>query len=97
MPSMFPEVKDDDDVPTPNVVRVSSAEYKAENSGQKNVEAGQGSGARTQYYDNIFNSRGPRNSPRTMAVHDSIVVVEIKTNTRVSGSRWVMKAETVPL
>lgn len=93
---MFPEVKDDEDVPIPNVVRVSSAEYKAENAGQTNVEAGQGNGTRIQYFDNIFNSHGPLNSPRTMAIHDSIVVVEIKTNTRVSGSRWDMKAETVP-
>ena len=96
MPSMFPEVKDDEDVPIPNVVRVSSAEYKAENAGQTNVEAGQSSGTRIQHYDNIFNSHGPFNPPRTMAIHDSIVVVEIKTNTRVSGSHWDMKAETVP-
>lgn len=85
MSSMFPEEKDDDDVPASNVVRVSSAEDKTENAGQTNTEAGQGNGTRTQYYDDIFNSRGPLNSPRTMAIHDSIVVAEIKTNARVCG------------
>lgn len=81
IPSMLEN--DDDDEPAPNAVRVSSEEDKPDNAEQTNVAAGQGNRALPQYYDDVFNSRGPLNSPGVTSVHESIVVVEIKTNTKV--------------
>lgn len=84
MPSMFlEEEKEEEDTPAPNLVRASSEDGKPDNAAKKNVEEAQARKTRTQYYDDIFNSRGPEHSSKTLITHDSVVVVEIKTNIKV--------------
>lgn len=85
IPSML-ENDEDDDEPIPNAVRVSSDEDQSDNAEQTNVATGNGNRALPQYYDDVFNSRGLLNPPGTTSVHESIVVVEIKTNTKV----WIL-------
>lgn len=38
---------------------------------------------RNQYFENSFSTREPHNAPRYRVNQDSIVIIEIKTNTRV--------------
>lgn len=85
IPSMLEHDKDNDE-PIPNAVRVSSEEDKSGNAEQTNVATGNGNRALPQYYDDVFNSRGPLNPPGATSVHESIVVIEIKTNTKVTRS-----------
>lgn len=84
MPPMFSEERDDDeDTPPPKLVKVCSADVKAENAGRKIGEEAQACKSKTQYFDDIFNSRGPQHTPTTLVTHESIVVIEIKINTKV--------------
>ena len=86
--SMIPSMleNDEEDEPAPNAVRVSSEEDKPDNADQTSAATGTGNRARPQYYDDVFNSRGPLNLPGATSIHESIVVVEIKTNTKV----WIL-------
>ena len=84
MPSIFLEEHEDEDIAVPNVVRVLSAEAKKENAGRDRAEEAQGCKSKTDYYTDIFDPRGPQDPSRPVITHESIVVVEVKTNIGVS-------------
>ena len=84
MPSIFLDEHEDEDIAVPNVVRVLSAEAKKENAGRDRAEEAQGCKSKTDYYTDIFDPRGPQNPSRSVITHESIVVVEVKTNIGVS-------------
>lgn len=55
----------------------------------KSIEEEQVTKFRSQYFDDFFATRGQHNSPRTRVNQDSIVVVDLKLNTRVSHHSYV--------
>lgn len=84
LPSMFlEEDADDEDTPPPKLVRVSSADEKTDNAARTNGGEAQARKNKTQYFDGIFNNRGPEHSSASLLANGSIVVVEIKISTRV--------------
>lgn len=84
LPSMFlEEDADDEDTPPPKLVRVSSADEKTDNAARINGGEAQARKNKTQYFDGIFNNRGPEHSSASLLASGSIVVVEIKISTRV--------------
>lgn len=84
LPSMFlEEDADDEDTPPPKLVRVPSADEGTENASRTNGGEAQARRNKTQYYDGIFNDRGPEHPSTSLLTNGSIVVVEIKISTRV--------------
>ncbi|EAW07197.1 MIF domain protein [Aspergillus clavatus NRRL 1] len=83
-PSMFFEEKEDDDTATTGPKRGGSADAPSVQVAHKSVKEEPSPQAKNHYFEDVFSSRGPLISPRTRISNDSIVVIEVKTNSRVS-------------
>ncbi|KAJ5779988.1 Tautomerase [Penicillium paradoxum] len=79
-PSMFKEEKHDEENIAP-ATRFSSDAMPIYVS-QKNVDDSPLTKAKKLYYDDAFTARGSHNSPKDRVMYESVVVVELKTNTK---------------
>lgn len=50
---------------------------------QKSVDDSPLTKVKKLYYEDAFTARGSHNSPKDRVTHESVVVVELKTNTKV--------------
>lgn len=50
---------------------------------QKSVDDSPVTKTKKLYYEDAFTARGSHNSPKDRVTHESVVVVELKTNTKV--------------
>ncbi|KAI2907878.1 hypothetical protein CBS63078_4729 [Aspergillus niger] len=82
-PSMFLEEKDDDEAPNSALTGGAPLDVKPVHIERKSVEEKPMTRTKSQYFEDAFSTRGPLTSPRTQISQDSVVVVEIKTNTKV--------------
>ncbi|PYI07164.1 hypothetical protein BO78DRAFT_469442 [Aspergillus sclerotiicarbonarius CBS 121057] len=82
-PSMFLEEKDDDETPVPALVGGAPVDVKSAHVERKSVEEKPMTRTKSQYFEDAFSTRGPLCSPRSQISQDSVVVVEIKINTKV--------------
>ncbi|PYH87726.1 MIF domain protein [Aspergillus ellipticus CBS 707.79] len=94
-PSMFLEERDDDEAPISTLTSGAPVDVKSNRVEHKSVEDKPISQTRTHYFEDVFGTRGPANSPRTQISQDSVVVVEIKINTKVRTA--VFKGQAVRL
>ncbi|RAL05468.1 MIF domain protein [Aspergillus ibericus CBS 121593] len=81
-PSMFLEEKDDDDTPVPALAGRAPVDVKSAQVERKSVEERPTTRTKSQYFEDAFSTRGPLSSPRSQISQDSVVVVEIKMNTK---------------
>ncbi|KAL3251338.1 hypothetical protein ABHI18_010688 [Aspergillus niger] len=82
-PSMFLEEKDDDEAPNSALTGVAPLDVKPVHIERKSVEEKPMTRTKSQYFEDAFSTRGPLTSPRTQISQDSVVVVEIKINTKI--------------
>ncbi|GLB08770.1 ADP-ribose 1''-phosphate phosphatase [Aspergillus tubingensis] len=82
-PSMFLEEKDDDEAPISALTGGAPLDVKPAHVERKSVEEKPMTRTKSQYFEDAFSTRGPLTSPRTQISQDSVVVVEIKVNTKV--------------
>ncbi|PWY95334.1 MIF domain protein [Aspergillus sclerotioniger CBS 115572] len=82
-PSMFLEEKDDDETSTPALAGGAPVDIRPAHVERKSVEEKPMTQTRSQYFEDAFSTRGPLTSPRSQISQDSVVVVEIKINTKV--------------
>lgn len=66
---------------------------------ERNPNEDEAARKRNQYFEDSFSTREPHNAPRYRVNQDSIVVIEIKTNTRVCFHflHWDMKLSSIPV
>ncbi|PYH75009.1 MIF domain protein [Aspergillus vadensis CBS 113365] len=83
-PSMFLEEKDDDEAPISALTGSAPLDVKPAHVERKSVEEKPMTRTKSQYFEDAFSTRGPLTSPRTQISQDSVVVVEIKVNTKKS-------------
>ncbi|RAH60260.1 hypothetical protein BO85DRAFT_457130 [Aspergillus piperis CBS 112811] len=83
-PSMFLEEKDDDEAPLSALTGGAPLDVKPAHVERKSVEERPMTRTKSQYFEDAFSTRGPLTSPRTQISQDSVVVVEIKVNTKKS-------------
>jgi hypothetical protein len=79
--SMFKEDKHDQENIAPET-RYASESMPVYVS-QKNVDDSPLTKAKKLYYEDAFTTRGSHNSLKDRVTHESVVVVELKTNTKV--------------
>ncbi|RAL16929.1 MIF domain protein [Aspergillus homomorphus CBS 101889] len=82
-PSMFLEEKDDDENQIYPLKPGAPAEVKPTHLERKSMENESVLRPRTQHFEDLFTTRGPLSSPRSQVSHDSVIVVEVKINTRI--------------
>ncbi|GLA03916.1 ADP-ribose 1''-phosphate phosphatase [Aspergillus niger] len=82
-PSMFLEEKDDDEAPNSALTGGAPLDVKPVHIERKSVEEKPMTRTKSQYFEDAFSTRGPLTSPRTQISQDSVVVVEIKINTKI--------------
>lgn len=86
MPSMFHDDNEDeeDDKAVHDVTRGAPADPSPARVEHKSTEGGEVNQAQTQHYEEAFATRGPHSASKTQVTQDSILIVEIKINARVS-------------
>ncbi|KAH1529276.1 hypothetical protein KXX25_001519 [Aspergillus fumigatus] len=83
-PSMFFEDKEEDDTVAPDLKHGVSPGAQSVHVAHRSVDDEQSPQTKTRCFDELFNTRGPLISPRTRISNDSVVVIEIKTNSRIT-------------
>ncbi|GFF24859.1 hypothetical protein IFM61606_09268 [Aspergillus udagawae] len=84
-PSMFFEDKEEDDNVDPDLKHGVSPDAQSVHVAHRSVDDDeQPPQAKSRYFEDLFNTCGPLISPRTRISNDSVVVIEIKTNSRIS-------------
>lgn len=86
-PSMFFEDKEEDDTVAPDLKHGVSPGAQSVHVAHRSADDEQSPQTKTRCFDELFNTRGPLISPRTRISNDSVVVIEIKTNSRVCQSK----------
>lgn len=92
--SMFKEEKHDEENIAP-ATRFASESMPIYLS-QKSVDDSPLTKVKKLYYEDAFTARGSHSSPKDRVTHESVVVVELKTNTKVcdllTSARWSLPA-----
>ncbi|KAF4279325.1 hypothetical protein CNMCM8689_002370 [Aspergillus fumigatus] len=83
-PSMFFEDKEEDDTVAPDLKHGVSPGAQSVHVAHRSADDEQSPQTKTRCFDELFNTRGPLISPRTRISNDSVVVIEIKTNSRIT-------------
>lgn len=86
MPSMFHDDNEDeeDDKAVHDVTRGAPADPSPARVEHRSTEGAEVNQAQTQHYEEAFATRGPHSASKTQVTQDSILIVEIKINARVS-------------
>ena len=87
---MFLEEKDDDEAPISALTGGAPLDVKPAHVERKSVEEKPMTRTKSQYFEDAFSTRGPLTSPRTQISQDSVVVVEIKVNTKVRDGLYLL-------
>jgi hypothetical protein len=80
--SIFKEDKHDEE----NIVPVTRFGSESIYVSQKGVDDSPLTKAKKLYYKDEFTTRGSHNSPKDRVTHESVVVVELRTNTKVCNA-----------
>ena len=83
IPSVFIDEAEEEESTVPEMKSRPSTETKPPHLVNKSFEKEPASRLKTRYFEDAFSARGPMASPRTRINQESIVVVDIKCNTRV--------------
>ncbi|KAF4188076.1 hypothetical protein CNMCM7927_002568 [Aspergillus lentulus] len=83
-PSMFFEDKEEDDTVAPDLKHGVSPDAQSVHVAHRSADDEQSPQTKSRYFEDLFATRGPLISPRTRISNDSVVVIEIKMNSRIS-------------
>lgn len=83
IPSVFIDEAEEEESTVPEMKSRPSTDTKPPRLVNKSFEEEPASRLKTRYFEDAFSTRGPMVSPRTRINQESIVVVDIRCNTRV--------------